>query len=79
MDALFKAITTPPPRYYVRVNTFRIFVNELVRRLNARGVPAYRDEHIEEAIWLPVQGPSRMPAARKMVVVDKKALLKSAV
>ena len=73
IDALFKAITTPPPRYYVRVNTSRISANELVRRLNARGVPAYRDEHIEEAIWLPVQGPFRVPTARKIVVVDKKA------
>jgi len=73
IDALFKAITTPPPRYYVRVNTSRISVNELVRQLNARGVLAYRDEHIEEAIWLPVQGPFRVPTARKIVVVDKKA------
>ncbi|MFN7105763.1 MAG: PUA domain-containing protein [Pyrobaculum sp.] len=73
IDALFNSITTPPPRYYIRVNTSKISPQELIRRLNARGVAAHRDEHLEEALWMPVQGPFKIPTARKTVVVDKKA------
>lgn len=73
IDAIFRAITIPPPRYYLRVNTAAISRDDLIKRLNSRGVPAFRDEHIEEAIWMPVVGPHKIPSARKIVVVDKKA------
>ncbi|MEM1597267.1 MAG: RsmB/NOP family class I SAM-dependent RNA methyltransferase [Pyrobaculum sp.] len=73
IDALFKAIKTPPPRYYLRVNTAKTTPSDLIRALEKRGIPAYRDEHIEEAIWVPVQGPYKIPTAKKLVVVDKKA------
>ncbi|MCU7788143.1 RsmB/NOP family class I SAM-dependent RNA methyltransferase [Pyrobaculum sp. 3827-6] len=73
IDTLFRSITTPPPRYYIRVNTRRTTPHELIKRLNSRGLVAYRDEHFHDAIWLPVEGPFKIPPARKIVVVDKKA------
>ncbi len=73
IDAMFKALTTPPPRYYLRVNTAKTSPGELVKRLSERGISVYRDEHLEEAIWMPVLGPFKIPTARKVVIVDKKA------
>ncbi|MEZ0319915.1 MAG: RsmB/NOP family class I SAM-dependent RNA methyltransferase [Pyrobaculum sp.] len=73
IDALFKAIKTPPPRYYLRVNTAKTTPGDLIRILGKRGISVYRDEHVEEAIWAPVQGPYKIPTAKKLVVADKKA------
>lgn len=73
IDSLFRSITTPPPRYYIRVNTLKISPRELVKRLNSRGLAVYRDEYIDDALWVPVEGPFKIPTAKKVVVVDKKA------
>jgi len=73
IDALFRSITTPPPRYYIRINTAKTTPQELLKRLNLRGVPAYRDEIFDDALWMPVEGPFQIPEAKKKVIIDKKA------
>jgi len=73
IDALFREITRPPPRYYIRVNTLKTTPQELLKRLNSKGVPVYRDEVFDDALWIPVEGPFQIPSARKKVIVDKKA------
>jgi 16S rRNA (cytosine967-C5)-methyltransferase len=73
IDALFRSITTPPPRYYIRVNTAKTTPQELLKRLNSRGISIYRDEFLDDALWMPVEGPFQIPDAKKKVVVDKKA------
>jgi 16S rRNA (cytosine967-C5)-methyltransferase len=73
IDALFRSITTPPPRYYIRVNTAKTTPQELLKRLNSRGISIYRDEFFDDALWMPVEGPFQIPDAKKKVVVDKKA------
>ena len=73
IDALFRSITTPPPRYYIRVNTAKTTPQELLKRLNSRGITTYRDEFFDDALWMPVEGPFQIPDAKKKVVVDKKA------
>ncbi|ACB38965.1 RsmB/NOP family class I SAM-dependent RNA methyltransferase [Pyrobaculum neutrophilum] len=73
IDALFLSITRPPRRYYIRVNTAKTTREELIGRLRARGVTAYPDERFDDALWMPVEGPFKIPTARKRVVVDKKA------
>jgi 16S rRNA (cytosine967-C5)-methyltransferase len=73
IDALFRSITTPPPRYYIRVNTAKTTPQELLKRLNSRGISIYRDEFFGDALWTPVEGPFQIPDAKKKVVVDKKA------
>ncbi|WP_258870663.1 hypothetical protein [Pyrobaculum aerophilum] len=42
-------------------------------RVNSRGLAAYRDEYIDDALWVPVEGPFKIPTAKKVVVVDKNA------
>ncbi len=71
IDNMFRAIKEPPRRYYVRVNTRLTTPDEVVRRLRRKGYDIHFDEHIPEAVWFKVEGPFKIPSARKVVVVDK--------
>lgn len=73
IESMLRSVLTPPQRYYIRVNTTKISPNELIKRLNLRGISAYKDEVFEDAVWFPVEGPFKIPSAKKIVVVDKKA------
>ena len=70
---LIESLTTPSPRLYVRVNTFRVSVGEYLDILRASGLSFYVDEDIPEAIWTPVEGPFGIPLYDKLVVADKRA------
>ncbi len=72
LRSLLSGICRPPPRLYIRVNTLRVEPGELLDRLRSRGLRVYRDEHLEEALWFPVEGPYRVPLVEKRVVVDKR-------
>ena len=69
---ILTAIKRPPRRYYIRANTAKIDVEELAKRLS-RKFPIYRDEYLEEALWIPVEGPFEIPSARKEVIAEKRA------
>ncbi|MCG2863926.1 MAG: RsmB/NOP family class I SAM-dependent RNA methyltransferase [Vulcanisaeta sp.] len=73
LTRMFEAIRKPPSRYYVRVNTLRVSPEDLVSKLRERGLEVFMDEHLKEAIWLPIKGPNRVPSARKIVIADKRA------
>ena len=66
-----EALTRPPRRYYMRVNTVLADPDEVVARLRARGIEAYRDEEIPEAIWAPVKGPFRVPTTSRIIIAEK--------
>jgi len=68
-----KSLARPPTRYYIRVNTLRTSVEDLVKRLRSRGLEVYRDEVIEEALYFPIKGPNKVPSATKYVIADKEA------
>ncbi|NPB00571.1 MAG: RsmB/NOP family class I SAM-dependent RNA methyltransferase [Crenarchaeota archaeon] len=70
---MFVSIRRPTSRYYVRVNTRKVDPYELYRRMIERGLKVHLDEHIREAIWFEVEGPNKIPSARKIVVADKYA------
>ena len=72
LRSLLSSICEPPERLYVRVNTRRVDPGVLLDRLRSRGLRVYRDEHLPEALWFPVEGPNRVPEAEKKVVVDKR-------
>lgn len=73
VDKFLNALPLPPPRYYVRVNTLKTTADEVVKRLRKRGLEAYRDEYLEEAIYFPVRGPNNVPTTSKYVIADKRA------
>ena len=73
LDSMARAIKRPPSRYYIRVNTIKVDSASLIRILEARGFRAYPDEALEEAVWLPIEGPFRVESSPKYVVADKHA------
>ena len=68
-----EALTAPPPRLYVRVNTLKVGVDEYLRMLRARGLRFERDPDVPEALWHPVEGPLDVPVYEAKVVADKRA------
>jgi tRNA and rRNA cytosine-C5-methylases len=55
--ALLEALTRPPRRYYVRVNTLKATTEEVLQRLELLGLKFHRDEEIDYAIYSEVKGP----------------------
>lgn len=73
LDLFLRSLAEPGQRYYVRVNTLRISSEEVVERLRSRGIEAYLDEEIEEAIYIPVKGPYKIGLQDKVVIANKYA------
>jgi len=71
LQVVLEALSRPGPRYYLRVNTLKASRGEVLDRLRDKGLDARPDEHLPEAIYLPVGGPNELPEAGKAVVVDK--------
>lgn len=70
-DNLVKKLKTPPKRLYLRVNTYRISVEELIESLEKRGLKPHRDRYVEEAIYFEVDGPYKVDALPKFIYVDR--------
>jgi len=68
-----EAITKPGSRLYLRVNTLKTSVGEIIDRLRGRGIDVYADEELSEAIYIPIQGPYKVELHDKKVIVDKYA------
>ncbi|KSW11512.1 hypothetical protein CF15_01330 [Pyrodictium occultum] len=73
LPRLLEALAAPPSRYYFRVNTLRADPGELLDEMRKEGYPVHRDELLEEALWIPVEGPARLRDPGCRVVVDKRA------
>jgi len=71
LPQVLNALWTPGKRYYLRVNTLRASRGEVLNLLREEGLDACADEHLPEAIYLPVKGPFKLPEAEKVVIVDK--------
>lgn len=67
------SIRVPGQRLYVRVNTLRIEPDVLLERLAERGIEAFPDEELPEAIYFRVRGPYRIELRDKVVVASKEA------
>ncbi|MGC8572838.1 MAG: RNA (cytosine-C(5)-)-methyltransferase [Caldisphaera sp.] len=80
LDSLFgnsckiiKMLSKPPDRFYLRVNTTKISKNEYLKILKENGINFYEDEHIDYAIWAPINGPYEIPIYNKKIYVNKYA------
>ncbi|HID17085.1 TPA: RsmB/NOP family class I SAM-dependent RNA methyltransferase [Candidatus Bathyarchaeota archaeon] len=71
VEKVFQALKAPGERYYVRVNTLKADVGEVIDRLRARGFKVEQDRNIPEALYVPVEGPFEIPIFEKRVVADK--------
>ncbi|MEM4848452.1 MAG: RsmB/NOP family class I SAM-dependent RNA methyltransferase [Ignisphaera sp.] len=73
LDSFLQSLAEPGQRYYVRVNTLRISPSKVVDSLRSRGIEAYLDEELEEAIYIPVRGPHKIELRDKVVIANKYA------
>lgn len=73
LDGVLESLGRPCSRYTLRVNTLKCTAGEVVDRLRSRGLKAGLHEALEEAIYIEVEGPNRLPYAEKAVVADKYA------
>ncbi len=72
VDSYAAGVCRPPRRYYFRVNVLRGEPGVVLDELRGLGLRVYRDEFMDEALWLPVEGPFRVPGdAPCRVLVDK--------
>ncbi len=68
-------ILTPSKRHYLRVNTYLITRGELIDMLKEK-YPEYNiepDPYIEDALYIVVKGPYKIPIVEKKIIVDKYA------
>uniref|UniRef100_A0A7J3KEM6 tRNA (cytosine(72)-C(5))-methyltransferase n=3 Tax=Staphylothermus marinus TaxID=2280 RepID=A0A7J3KEM6_STAMA len=70
-NELIGKLAEPPRRLYLRVNTLRISRDELIFRLRERGVDAKPDSYVEEAIYIELKGPYKVPKLDKVIYVDR--------
>jgi 16S rRNA (cytosine967-C5)-methyltransferase len=68
INEFLESIKKPNPRVYVRVNTLKTTIDDVLRQL-----PQFkRDEDFEEAIYAEVKGPNKINIYDDKVIVDKK-------
>lgn len=71
LGEVVSSLSSPGKRYYLRVNTLKATRGQVLELLRDKGVDARADEHLPEAIYIPIRGPFKIPSAGKVVVVDK--------
>jgi predicted RNA-binding protein (TIGR00451 family) len=71
VDVFLRSLISPGSRYYLRVNTMKVSPDVVIDRFRSRGIQVFRDEELEEAIYIPVKGPNKVCLRDKVVVVDK--------
>ncbi len=74
IEDLLYSLATPPSRYYLRVNTLRVSVNEFLKyAAEVDNVLFYRDEKLDDAVYTPVRGPFKIGFWRTkgLVVADR--------
>ena len=66
-----RALRTPGPYYHLRVNTLKASRDGVLEALRGRGVRAEGHPVLRDVIRIPIEGPSPLPEAEKLIVVDK--------
>jgi len=69
--AVLESLTKPAGTYYVRCNTSKLSAEELLNRLQGRGLKVSQHPLVPEALGIQVEGPFEIPTADRRVVVDK--------
>jgi len=71
LEAVVRALRSAGKRYYLRANTLKATLEEVMSRLAEKGFDVSQDEAIPEALWVPIHGPFEVPAHQKKVMVEK--------
>lgn len=69
--SLINKILLPPKRLYLRVNTLLTTREELIEKLKQQNIDVKPDPYIEEAIYIELKGPNKIPVHDKKIIVDQ--------
>ncbi|MEM1657434.1 MAG: PUA domain-containing protein [Candidatus Jordarchaeales archaeon] len=70
-ERILTCLRTPPPIYYLRVNTMLVDRDKIIDMLEEIGIRAIPHPQLEEAVGIPVEGPFEIEPCEKKVVADK--------
>jgi predicted RNA-binding protein (TIGR00451 family) len=70
-DKIVQSLKLPGRHYYFRVNTLKTTVDQIVTRLEEKGLRANRHPQIEEALYFEVEPSKPVVTFEKKAVVDK--------
>lgn len=70
---ILNSLLQPPKRLYLRVNTIRASREKILDMIFEDGYRAWPDYVVEEAVYLPVEGPEKIEILDKLVHADKRA------
>lgn len=73
LDGILLSLIEPPKRLYLRVNLMRASREEVIDLVEREGYRAYEDEDLEEAVYIPVEGPYDIEPTGRIVIADKRA------
>ncbi len=65
------ALMTPARRFFLRVNTLKASVEDVLKSLDSRGLRFRQHRLIEEAIYMEVERAGHLPIPEKTVMVDR--------
>ncbi len=71
--SLLEALTRPPSRFYIRVNTLRADPSSVLDGLREKGLDFHVDEEVDVALYAPIRGPFEVTPEGKAVVADKRS------
>ncbi len=71
LEQVLKALKKPGQRHYFRINTLKTKKVEILKRFKDMDLIAGEDEVIDEALYLPVEGPFEISFPNKKIMVDK--------
>ena len=71
LEKVLRTLRTPGSNYYFRVNTLKTDPHQIVDRFRAKGFQVRMHSKIQEALYIPIEGPLEIPLFEKKVVADK--------
>jgi len=71
LEKVVQALKSPGKKYYFRVNTLKASPEQVMKSLKEKGFKVKQHSIIEEALYIPIEGPFEIPIFDKKVMVDK--------
>jgi len=71
VERVLQAMKRPHGRYYFRANTLKSDTDRVYTQLSSKGFKVHRDQRVEEALYLEVEGPYAISPCPKTLTVDK--------
>ena len=71
LEKVLDGLKTPGDKYYFRVNTLKTTQAKVSKRFSEKGIETRNDPIIDEALYMPIEGPFKISLPDKEIMVDK--------